>query len=374
MPPKEPRKKRAELPKPVVQPGHLGVTPLNALTASCLHAGQGELAIGFRDRAETLRLKATPRIGLENSRKKLDLGLDGQFFNGYADALYRGRLPEVMLAMPSPEDLPLLLEDFTDYLEQVLSMGFFLPKKELIQRDAVSELVPCTILTGSGLLFSRFVTGLLRFLRQSESQYPELNERTRIRLVGRFVRGLPTDADDYPARVQRRLDAGEYAPLQPALGCIRLAGGSRHTQTVIQDVLGRYGLVASVENRARNAVERLELENAMVRLSDVVLPALIAGKAFSGTEEEQELSTRVRQSVFSIGRRCAAFEETETLEKAFATAPGKPRADHALVSSDVTLLYDLQDYAEALGLTRESLLFGDLAEKAAVCCGKNEGK
>jgi hypothetical protein len=93
-----PRIKLGELPKPVIQKGQFGALPLNPFTASCLAAGYCDSIVGFRDTAETLAYKKRPSFQLQEGKKSQTISLDGRFFNGYSDALYRGQLPEVVLA------------------------------------------------------------------------------------------------------------------------------------------------------------------------------------------------------------------------------------------------------------------------------------
>jgi hypothetical protein len=366
--PKAPRSKRGELPKPVIQPGALGFFPFNALSVAYIRQGCGNLILGYHDRPETLALKANPKVQVHQGKTRQSLSLDGRFYNGLTDALYRGRLPQVIIASPSAEELGDFLTDIVEYLEKMLSMGFFLPRKELLKRDPVEDLVPCIILTGNGIVFSRFITGLARYLREFENQHPVMNEALRLRILGRFVRGL-SDMEEQAIFSNVENKAGSERVLEavevPTL--IRIAGGGRKTHLDIQKVLGLHGLVASIENRVGNAVERLEFENALWRVSHVVIPALVETKAVKATQRKT-LSRKLESGIFSIGRKRQVFDETETADALASAKSNGSRPDRekpALALCDATILAGLSAYAGSLGLDEERKLFETLAVQVA---------
>jgi hypothetical protein len=378
-----PRIKPGELPKPVIQKGRFGALPLNPFTVSYLDTGYCDSIVGFRDTVETLAYKKRPSIQLQDGKKHSSLSLDGRFFNGYSDALYRGQLPEVILAAPSSEFMAEFLKDFTEYLGKILSMGFFLPKKYVVKRDPVDELIPCTILAGGGLLFSRFMTGLVQALKSMESDYPVLDEAMRLKIVGRFVRGLlGSDAETRLVELGLSSQPGRVMPRIAVPDRIRIAGGNPQAQAIIQSVACLHGLVVIVENQARNAVERLEFEDALWRISAVIVPALAARKLLSASEAKT-MAVRAEQSIMMIGQCRQAFEDTEHSEAILGVRSGwKPKTgtrktgaakkasepDTRLSKEDLAVLSGLEYYAQVLGLNDEQTLFEQLASKVGSCC------
>lgn len=361
--PSKPRAKRGELPKPILQQGSLGFLPFNALSASYLHHGHGDLILGYRDTEQTMRLKARTAIQMfepDNKNRKYELNINGRFFNSFTDALYRGKLPQVIVAMPQPDEWQALLVDFTEYLQRLLSMGFFVPKKELLKRDPVEDHIPCFILAGEGVVFASFMTGLSHHLNQLEQQHPNFTEPMRRQIVGRFVRGFAGD-DGLFALSENESFEEVSAPLLSVARLIRIAGGSERTLATIQSALSLHSLVAVVENRVQNAAERLELENAWQRLMRVVIPSIL------GNEDAQQLAARVHQSILAIGRKRQAFEENETdTFNAVPTAkkhPGmtSPMAEARLQASDALILHSLSVAAEKLEMPEEQQLFEALA-------------
>ncbi len=380
-----PRSKPGELPKPVIQRGQFGCLPLNPLTVSYLANGHASLIVGFRDTGETESFRRNPSLQLQEGKKRRTLSLESRFFNGFSDALYRGCLPEVILAAPSAEKLMDFLKDFVEYLGKVLVMGFFITKKHVVQRDPVEELIPCTILSGNGLLFSRFITGLVQELNVLGREHAALDEATRLKILGRFVRGLPS-ADDAAVSLESGTEAlaGRVVSPLPVATRIRLAGGNRQTQLAIQSVLSAHGLITVIENQVRNPVERLEFENALWRLSTVIFPALLGHKLLSAAQA-RTLAPKAEQGILAIGRKRHAFDDAEPLRALGGGKPAKqPKKEAGQVESaenkavnkdlkarltreDVVLLAGLGHYAETLGLADEKRLFQDLAIQVEGC-------
>jgi hypothetical protein len=168
---------------------------------------------------------------------------------------------------------------------------------------------------------------------------------------------------------------------------IRIAGGNPQTQAIIQSVACLHGLVVVVENQVRNAVERLEFEDALWRISTVIVPALAARKLLSASEAKT-IAVHAEQSIVMIGQRRQAFEETEQsdilqgLRSGWTTKTGSAKTGQAktetsktastkkaaapnpiLSQEDVAVLSGLGHYADALGLNNEKHLFEQLADK-----------
>ncbi len=381
-----PRSKPGELPKPVVQKDAVGAMPLNALTASSLHQGVTQSLIGLRDSEQSQSLKTNTCLSLSDGKKKLSLALSGRFFNGYSDALYRGQLPEVLFLAPSAELLPECLQNIVDYIERLATLGFFIPKKMVSHRDAVSELLPCIVLIGNGLLFSRFMTGLTQAFKYLLHEHPSLTEAVRLKILGRFVRAFPASAaQEIPNTATQQHPLSHKLPLVQFPQHFRMAGGDIQTQTVIQSVLGRQGILMSVENHSANPVERLELQNAFWRFSQVILPALVDHNHLSA-KEAKALSPKIEQGIQVIGLKRAALSEAENLQhwtqsQSSAKSPSKAKkaavekntqaslpSENRLNWNDVAIVAGLTGYARALNLSEESQLFGQLAQQLIACC------
>lgn len=355
------RAKPGELPKPVLQSDQLGCLPVNPLTVSYLARGHAELLIGLRDTEETQALKRKPVIHVASNETPDDgtLSLEGRIFNGYSDALYRGRLPETILAAPATALWAECLKDFMEYLEKLLALGFFMPRKQLAKRDPVSELIPCIIMSGDGLLFSRFISQLTRKMGSLAYEHPELDETVRIQILGRFMRGLPSGEAGQISPTAG--NTGEMTPgifpIAEVATSIRVAGGNPETRKTVQRTLSAYGLNAEVENGVRNSVERLEFENALWRITHVVFPTLLAHRRLS-PEEVRTLAGRVEESILTIGKKRKAFRESEPASPLRGSLPIVPANPPSPVAQeDTAILNGLSHYADALGLPEEKALF-----------------
>lgn len=409
------RGKRGQPPKPAVRAGALGYAPLNALSASYLVAGYGDAVLAFRDpdlkgeRAPAMlrvqkdlpekptKAKSAKIVTEVSSAECKEIPLAGVGFNGYTDAFYRGRLPEVILAFPAMNALTDFLANYSEALEQLLALGFFVPKKELLPADPVTELMPCFILAGSGLLFSRLMTGLVHYLHELQNTYPFLDDAIQTRLLGQFVRGVPDEALmlNAPASTRKKTtedkasdidnsasllwddaDCQSYLladvpktvfPWREPVQRFRIAGGTPAVQQRIQTVMAAHGLTVSIESRTRNAVERLEFENAWKRLSSVVLPALAEKNAWP-SELLQAWMQQTQLGIMAIGRLRQAFDSTDSTDNLLpCVITPKTSKNQGLKEGgpirpeDRAMVTDLDQYALMLGLDKERLLFQELA-------------
>ena len=370
--PTKPRAKRGDLPKAVIRPGSFGFLPFNAVSASYLYQGVGDLILGYKDTESTQRLKSRTALELLETGKKAkhELSIKDKFFNGMTDALYRGKLPQVLLIAPHPDDWQTLLIDTVEYLDRLLSLGFFVPKKEIIKRDPIEDYMPVFILAGEGMVYNNFITSVTHHLNQLEKNHPTFEPGMKQRVLDKFVRGFA--GDEY----QLSLPEGELPnqeglayTLLPVARIIRIAGGSPATQELIKSVLSLYSLTVIIEDGSNNAPERLELENAWERINTVVLPNVFKA------EEAQQLADRIRDIILTIGRERKAFSDSYTLKATPAPKTGKKNntvtvPQGRVKTADAILLQGLSVTAERLGMTTEKQLFEALAAKVFECASK----
>lgn len=376
-----PRKKQTELPKTVLQTGQLGCMPVSPAALSYLCQNRIDLILGYRDKPETLSFKKNITNTEDNSSDgpSSAFALENRLFNGYSDALYRGFLPQVILANPSSETLKDYIKNFMDYLVGILGMGFFLPTKYVVRRDPVEDFIPCTVLAGDGLMFSRFITALMQSMSSLSHEHPALDESTRLQILSRFVRGVESYDVQRPkadTAIAHEKASGFAMPLVEPTERFRIAGGSPQTQDIIQQVFRAHGFLVIIENQKRNPVERLEFENALWQLSTFIMPTLETMRLFSPGEVCQ-LASRLQNSIFEMGKRREAFNASDepvtgwTLREEIIlpeqkAAKQKKRVKdnllttYALQRKDISILKDLGAYAEGLGLEEEKKLFEDL--------------
>jgi hypothetical protein len=365
-----PRGQRVQLNKPVLLSGSLGLAPFNALSAAYLAAGHGEIILRFREaeaRVPEGELTIELRTAANQTWQSLDL--KGRIYNGYADAFYRGKLPEAILAFPGLQALSDFWDNLTIYLEQLLSLGF-------LGHEPVDELVPYFVLLGDGMCFSRMITALTQYLETMSHSYPALDTRLRAQILGRFLRATPYSDPpiDWPAEawaslpVQKGLRIGETPPV---VSCLQLAGGTLSAWERVRQCLGAFHLDVLLPAPLRtNAVERLELEQTWTRLSRVILPGLAKTQAWSDSQTKTMLG-RARNGLLAIGQAKNAFTENdvETMplpalgKSVKPTGKAAATTDSGIVKPDAQtrlLLEELAQIVRALPQSDGDTIFSDL--------------
>lgn len=337
-------KDREELPKPQVKVGTLGFAPLNALTLSYRYHQVGDVVLGIPSQTASVVDKSVFKVQLAPKKTEtLDIGTAQ--LKGLSDALYRGKLPQVLISTPSIEQLPALVNEVIDHVDKMLSLGFFL------QANPADNLLPNIVIASHGVFFNRLVESLTRQLEKFDALSPQ----HRSALLGKFYRGFLDGLDQIQPDY---LTLQEPVPLLPLPNKIKIAAnnqvyrsaGSQNLE-IIQSVLSLHGLVTVIENSVSNAPERLELEHAIVRSAQVILPALSLSQ-----KETQSLREQVLNAIVRIGRQLMAFDEIERP----SAERSKPIQPAALSTSDLTITDTLRGYAASLGLPEEKALFDDL--------------
>ncbi len=352
MSPRVAKSQRRELPQTAIRQGELGLFPLNQLSVSYYVAGCGSVILGHRDSDLTLAIKEQSHLKvIQMGRKKADeVDLKGKFFNGLSDALYRGKLPQVILATPQPDELNTFLSEFLEYISSLIALGYFLPNPES-SGSPCDTLVPCYVITGDGVFFSYFLTKLLENLRMMD----QMDEVIMKRLVGKFTRGFIEPVEGIGLLDQNQTTVPNIQLLAVPTE-IKIAGGDLGSQQTVESVLKLYGFQPEFENNSPNPVERLEFQRALWRSSNVILPYLEREKVLS-SKELQETQRRVHQTIVSIGRQRKAFGDQDALDK---PTVGKKSPDFQLVSGDPAIFAGLKQYADMLGLESESKMLDSL--------------
>lgn len=139
-------KDRAELPKPMVKIGTLGFFPLNSLGLSYRHVGLGDTMLGLQDSEGAACAVQTEVLLKDKNDKSVPVSLNGFYYRNLSDALYRGKLPQVVLATPSLTQLSQWSNEILDYTEKMLSLGF------MFQTNAIDKLFPYCYFGDTGAL------------------------------------------------------------------------------------------------------------------------------------------------------------------------------------------------------------------------------
>ncbi len=338
MSPRIANKDRAEIPKPKVQVGTLGFLPLNNLAVSYRYQQVGDVLIGMQGQSPL----TGNQVQLNTRGQTVPFDLKGVYFKSISDAFYRGKLPQVIVATPSVDELPEFLNDFVDFVDKVLSFGFFL------QPDAIDTLMPVVVLATPGVFFSRFTQLLANHLDKLEG----LELAWRQQIVSRFVRGFIEDGlESFELWYKRPFELIK-PPTKLKIAASREADVA--LLETIQSVLSLHGLITVVENRVNNNTDRLELEHAIQRAAQVILPNLAESHGLT-MKDFKQLVERVSKSILKVGQKLLAFEEMEPVVPVETKL--KQDRPNPLSQSDLTITASLSHYAECLDLPEEKALF-----------------
>lgn len=368
MSPRVAKRDRGEPPKPMVKPGLVGAYPLKAINLSFLVTGHCDLVIGQKDMPETLYLKERPTLAIldgtgSKSNEKNTVDVTGKIFNGFADAFYRGKLPQIFLAQPDAGAIYHFLDEFMDYLEKLYSLGFFLAKglPEDPMVDPVDQYIPCFVIASNGIFYNAF----LKKLAESIENIHHVSDAMERKILAKFCRGIIT-----PGETQL-YQQGKPIHVEAAKR-IKIAGGGSVTQSTSRSILNSHGFETTIENKADNPIERIEFENALIRSSQAIIPALTQGGRLSDGEAK-DYQKRIQENIFLIGKHRKAFEEKESLEAIMMEFPEtvmtkggksvKPALAPSLIPGDASILSTLIKYAESLNLHEEKEGFQELKLK-----------
>ncbi|MBX2860287.1 MAG: hypothetical protein KTR14_03570 [Vampirovibrio sp.] len=349
---KQSTKQKDALPTTEVVPDHLGIFPVSGIGLSFLNKDQCNSLIGYKDDPGTLQLKEKGSVQIPAGKKTKSLKVAGQIFNGFADAFYRGKLPQVILVLSTREELTDFTEEVLEYLEQMVSLGFFLKKS-----DPVELLMPNFVLVNQGIFYEAFINNLQRCLRN----IPHLDAATHSDILAKFIRGsFENDA----ALIHQQSDTPAVDTLVDSLGILKLAGLQLGNVMTVQSNLSLHNLVASMESSGDNPPLRLELETAYRQMAQTVLPAWKKqNKANKASVEKMQ--TQLKDLLFAIGRQAGAFEELEK-DLAFTGKPPK-EAELPVATNDLEshLLTTLARYAQEHDLGKKSTCLKELGVHTA---------
>ncbi len=349
--PRIPEKDRAALPKPTVHPGVLGFYPLNAFSLSCIAQEMGDRILDYTSPLQTEMPQTKSSYKIVAGKKSTKLDLNDIYYPSFTQALYRGKLPQVVLSMPKANGLPGFMKNVLDYIDTMLTLGFIREPKD------VDTVMPVMVMVTNGVFFSQFIAKLTHQLNLFENITNEHIEA----ITNRFVRGNFTNwhAED--------LTLCEPQPIMAVPNRIKIAGGSQQNRELVQSVLSLNGIITVVENRVSNASARLELESAISRIINVMLPRFESAKLVKPALVKK-MEKSILSSVLSLGYKTEAFDVSEgamDIGASFAATSKTKSLDAipALQPEDQLVLMGLNHVAAQHGTDADKDLFRSLTQK-----------
>ncbi|MBK8189869.1 MAG: hypothetical protein IPK79_05400 [Vampirovibrionales bacterium] len=339
MSPRLAKKNQPELPQQRTQAGMVGFCPASGLAVTLMREDRCDALMCFKDDASAQALKIAPEWPLAKAAGSGErVNVENRWFNGFSDAFFRGRLPQVIVVTAQTPHRSEFFEEFADYFDKLAALGYLLTRP-----NPVDALTPCFVLSAEGRWFSAFQDRLALTLKN----VTQLDASQRRQVQEKFVRGI--------------FDLPLVDSSAAQIAALRVAGGSSASQLTIQSVLSDKGFAVSLETRSSRPVDRLEMESAMRLLVNRVTPAIAR---MSGAPAK--LATRWRRqmltSVVAIGCEKGLLKEgpdAQAFESLLSEAPTPPSA---LIACDHSALEAFAQWAQATKSPQAPLLFQELQQ------------
>ena len=268
------KQSRSDALQAVVQNGTVGFYPFNSLGVTALVCEQARCIIGETDPESASRLQRMTDIKLGAET----FSLVGKVFNGFSDAFYRGKLPEVVVVSADMMALPRFLESFMSFVEKLYSLGF-LSTQPTEETELLDRYLPQFVIASYGLVYDVLLENLGRALENLS----EMPSRQKERLLQKFSRGIfvsPAPGYDLqlipPIRYEKPLT-------------LKLAGSKSMFTIRTTQVLESNRLLAEFNPNGAMGILEWELNLAASHLKTRLIPALNA--AAKGREADASVLT-----------------------------------------------------------------------------------
>lgn len=340
MSPNVAKKDKGTLPKTEVVPGTLAFYGANQYTLSQLAQNKCTNLIGLKDARLSETLKATAQLKLAST----NVDITGKCFNGLSDALYRGTFPHVIIVSCDVLELDRFMDDILDHIEKMVSVGFF------FQFPTPAEsLIPNIIITCNGIYFE----ALQKKLSLMMDGLKTLDKATKTAVFNKFMRGIFSDYS-----VVSPYQSGNALPkYKPAI--LKIAGGSPANKKAIKTALESHKLPIIMADENNNSIDALELENALKRVTQTVLPALKSNSTLKAKEAET-LEKELQNAILDIGQHRKSFHD----QYGFDFLQEEPQNGSSLLSpGDLSTLRALAHYAKVANMPQIVTKFDTLAKQ-----------
>lgn len=354
MSPRVAKKNQPDIPRQHTQPQAVGCCPLSGLAVELLQEQRADALICFKDDASVPLLRAAGTLEItRETGQAASLSLEGRWFNGFSDAFFRGKLPQVILVTDHAPHQSDFFEEFADYCDKLHALGYFLQ-----DISPVDALFPCVVLLGEGCYFKALQERLTVMLTPL-CQHDEVMMQ---QLRGQFIRGLLEPSAT--VLLEGGHEARPYQSQQPVPTGLRLVGGSLSAQLAVQSVLDARGLNVAQEPRTAVAVERLEWESWLRFFTIRVVPVLATMTRASAAK-----ASRWQQQALSAGVALAQQQgllTPEESEASFASLLGThDTALSPMGPADLAALETFARWAQQAGLSGPNALWQTLQKALA---------
>jgi hypothetical protein len=196
--------------------------------------------------------------------KKHTVNLTNRVFNGFSDAFYRGKLPELVIVSADMTRIPEFLESFLDYMEKLCSLGFFSDEDNLDSAEQLDSYIPQIVVASYGIVYSV----ILQHLQAALDNMGALTPWQRERLSQKLCRGVLTS--EPTGYYQQLNEPGLFAnPIQ-----LMLAGNKSLYTLKSTQLLEHFNIAYQFNPNGELGIYEIELNLAYQHCLATIVPLL----------------------------------------------------------------------------------------------------
>jgi len=356
----------------MLKEGQLGIHPPGALGVAFFVHARAECFVGRGGDGITQPLKEAGAMNLLEAGKLRTASLAGKVYANLLEASALEQLPELLFVCCNPDQLALLTEDLTRFIENLTERG------RMRGVEDVARFVPIMLVLPNGILCEQMRATYSEQLHESVlmGRLPGVTEEMIDALLDRVVRGISLQAGG------RRGTGTEAVYVLESKGSLVFAGGGEFEQQRVAKILGEHGYpFVHVEGVPGT---RIEFDKAMITIvlnvgglihtvkPDGELLDLRMGDLCKDPSKEAFVRS-VSSAVFEVGRASGAYPEDASYDAVWAKHRATILANAGHVTSSLKMFRDaLAGGLDGVKLfSNEQWLLGPLAD-CAVKAGLRE--
>ncbi len=301
----------------MLRTGELGVHPPGALGVAFFMHTRAECFVGRGGDGITLPLKDAGALNLLDDGRQRSIALGGKILANLLEADALDRMPELLLVCCNPNQLDLVTQEVTRFLESLAGRG------RLRSIDDIRRHVPILLLMPNGVLMEQTIATYEDQVSEAVlmERLPGVDESMVEALMARVVRGISLQAGG------RRGMGRDTVYLLEKKGSLVFAGGGDFERSRIEAILG----VRQYPFHHAKGVPgtRIEFDKAMISMvlnvGGLIHTVKSSGELIDlrmgdlcGDASKAEFVERVGRAVFDVGQVVDAYPREASYEAIWA--------------------------------------------------------
>ena len=326
------KRQKSETQQAMVQPNTIGFYPFNRLALTALAHHNASVILASPEDPFLTAYKHQQDVVLN---KKHTVNLTNRVFNGFSDAFYRGKLPELVVVSADMTRIPEFLESFLDYMEKLCSLGFFSDEDSLDSAEQLDSYIPQIIVASYGIVYSV----ILQHLQTALDNMGALTPWQRERLSQKLCRGVLTS--EPMGYYQQLNEPGMFDhPIQ-----LMLAGNKSLYTLKSTQLLEQFNIAHQFNPNGELGIYEIELQLAYQHCVSTIVPLLKAQGITHPFTEPKVLANWFDECGQVIGMIPGVITNAQ-LSKA-----AEPPKNAQLTLLDLAILHQLRSIAYDSGYT-----------------------